>query len=526
MATTESVKGLLLRSSINLKAINESTRSFSEGMTKARLSTQKIASSLEESNRIKKKMIASDDTWFRKRRNAVKRKENEDLMEAGSIGGAVKRTGKALADSTKGFLGRIMDFVGVIMVGWLASNLPTIIKGAQELMKKIQGVVDITTGWFNFVVGIFSGLGANLEQQQDSVTNSNLTLQKESGAVEKELNNVRRGINIMEMEILDGFNQYNAAVDEENKKRGKKDENKDDGAEGQQNQWWDFLDLFPNKEKEQEVETDQESDENQVESEQESEQESDSVQVDSDKDKVANLKTQQNNKVEKVDTDRDSELEESEIFKDEGDGEPLDMFKDGGIVEGKPHSQGGEDINVEGGEAVIPKKSVDKLGPEFITKMIQGNVDTTSGKLQEAGSLMKKLVAEQSEQMKGVDGIFDDMQGSIDKLKKKKKEDKGNRGFLGWRSSVDWLTGGLTDLDKKGNEFNLINPKNKKEKIEKLKTPRKGSKVIMLNNESSNSSPSGGQPSLSKPSGGVRRLSGDTGSFYRKIASASIYAYT
>ena len=92
MATTESVKGLLLRSSINLKAINESTRSFSEGMTKARLSTQKIASSLEESNRIKKKMIASDDTWFRKRRNAVKRKENEDLMEAGSIGGAVKRT--------------------------------------------------------------------------------------------------------------------------------------------------------------------------------------------------------------------------------------------------------------------------------------------------------------------------------------------------------------------------------------------------------------------------------------------------
>ena len=522
MATTESVKGLLLRSSINLKAINESTRSFSEGMTKARLSTQKIASSLEESNRIKKKMIASDDTWFRKRRNAVKRKENEDLMEAGSIGGAVKRTGKALADSTKGFLGRIMDFVGVIMVGWLASNLPTIIKGAQELMKKIQGVVDITTGWFNFVVGIFSGLGANLEQQQDSVTNSNLTLQKESGAVEKELNNVRRGVNIMEMEILDGFNQYNAAVDEENKKRGKKDENKDDGAEGQQNQWWDFLDLFPNKEKEQEVETDQESDENQV----ESEQESDSVQVDSDKDKVANLKTQQNNKVEKVDTDRDSESEESEIFKDEGDGEPLDMFKDGGIVEGKPHSQGGEDINVEGGEAVIPKKSVDKLGPEFITKMIQGNVDTTSGKLQEAGSLMKKLVAEHSEQMKGVDGIFDDMQGSIDKLKKKKKEDKGNRGFLGWRSSVDWLTGGLTDLDKKGNEFNLINPKNKKEKIEKLKTPRKGSKVIMLNNESSNSSPSGGQPSLSKPSGGVRRLSGDTGSFYRKIASASIYAYT
>ena len=38
-------------------------------------------------------------------------------------------------------------------------------------------------------------------------------------------------------------------------------------------------------------------------------------------------------------------------------------------------------------------------------------------------------------------------------------EEKGNRGFLGWRSSLDWMSGGLLDLDKKGSDFNLINPK-------------------------------------------------------------------
>ncbi len=48
----------------------------------------------------------------------------------------------------------------------------------------------------------------------------------------------------------------------------------------------------------------------------------------------------------------------------------------------------------------------------------------------------------------------------IDTPTEQKKE--GNRGFLGWRSSVDWLTGGLTDLDKKGSDFNLINPKSQK----------------------------------------------------------------
>ena len=45
-----------------------------------------------------------------------------------------------------------------------------------------------------------------------------------------------------------------------------------------------------------------------------------------------------------------------------------------------------------------------------------------------------------------------------------KKE--GNRGLLGWRSSLDWMTGGLTDFDKKGNDFNLFNGKSdKKEQL-------------------------------------------------------------
>ena len=45
-----------------------------------------------------------------------------------------------------------------------------------------------------------------------------------------------------------------------------------------------------------------------------------------------------------------------------------------------------------------------------------------------------------------------------------KKE--GNRGFLGWKSSLDWMTGGLTDFDKKGSDWNLFNGKSdKKEQL-------------------------------------------------------------
>tara|TARA_B100000965_G_C19513718_1_gene723122 strand:- start:419 stop:1243 length:825 start_codon:yes stop_codon:yes gene_type:complete len=54
---------------------------------------------------------------------------------------------------------------------------------------------------------------------------------------------------------------------------------------------------------------------------------------------------------------------------------------------------------------------------------------------------------------------------SLDTPSEEKKE--GNRGLLGWRSSLDWMTGGLTDFDKKGSDFNLIN--NKSQKTNQLK---------------------------------------------------------
>ncbi len=37
-------------------------------------------------------------------------------------------------------------------------------------------------------------------------------------------------------------------------------------------------------------------------------------------------------------------------------------------------------------------------------------------------------------------------------------KEEGDRGFLGWKSSLDWMTGGLTDFDNKGSEGNLFNP--------------------------------------------------------------------
>jgi len=109
---------IALGSSINLRNINKSLSGLSDSVRSARSSASNITKSLLEGNREKRKSLALSASLFRRRREATIRKDREDILEARGVGGAVKRSGKVIMNSTKGFLGRIMDFLGVVLLGW------------------------------------------------------------------------------------------------------------------------------------------------------------------------------------------------------------------------------------------------------------------------------------------------------------------------------------------------------------------------------------------------------------------------
>ena len=81
------------------------------------------------------------------RRQAARRKEREDLVEASGIGGAIKRTNKIVSSSTRGFLGRILDFIGTLLIGWAVVNIPKIIALAKNLFKRMQKFFKVITGF-------------------------------------------------------------------------------------------------------------------------------------------------------------------------------------------------------------------------------------------------------------------------------------------------------------------------------------------------------------------------------------------
>ena len=145
------VRNSLLKSSISIKSIQDSVTKFSAGILRARSSAGQIAEITSNNNRFKQSLIGRDNEFFRKRREGVARKVREDELEATTVGGVLRRQGTLVAKSTRGFLGRILDFIGVLLLGWLINTLPAIIKMVGELIKKMRQLVNILTG---FVDGI------------------------------------------------------------------------------------------------------------------------------------------------------------------------------------------------------------------------------------------------------------------------------------------------------------------------------------------------------------------------------------
>jgi len=139
------------RSSINVRNINKSLSGLNKSLLRARDSARSVRTTITESTRDKRKSFSASISAFNKRRESARRKEREDIVEASSIKGAISRSTSVVANSTRGFLGRILDFLGTLLVGWALTNLPGIIKAAQNLIERMEKYFELLN---NFRIGL------------------------------------------------------------------------------------------------------------------------------------------------------------------------------------------------------------------------------------------------------------------------------------------------------------------------------------------------------------------------------------
>ena len=138
MATNQDIANqALIKSSGSIRKIGESMAAFSGAIRSSLTSSREIVKTSNKNVKFKGQLIRDDRKYFRKRREASLRRQREDVIEASTTGGVIQRAGKIRTTSTKGFLGRILDFFGIIFIGWGIKNLPNIIKGADGLRKRM-----------------------------------------------------------------------------------------------------------------------------------------------------------------------------------------------------------------------------------------------------------------------------------------------------------------------------------------------------------------------------------------------------
>ena len=404
------VRNSLLRSSLSIKSIQNSVTKFTSGILKARSSAGEVAKITSDSNRFKQSLIGKDNEFFRKRREGVARKVREDELEATTVGGVLRRQGTLVAKSTRGFLGRVMDFIGVLLLGWLINTLPGIIKMVGELIKKMRQVVNIMTGFVDGLADVLSGIFQTISGFVDRFKREDF--EKSRNEMDENMTKAENGFNKLNQDLvnavtpLQDYRNYGltdddvADVEDEaeklrNEQKGNQQDQEGDDQEGDKPTGFmrgltglvDFAtfgmtdldkrgDLFKSDESETEDQGDEQNQEQEGEQQQENEEEESDVSLNKkiDKLQVEGL-TPNVSKVEQV--KNVNELRQSLETEDVKTNEDLDKpnkeerFSTGGEVEGKP---GIDNVlaKLTSGEFIMTKETTERIGANFLEMLNKG----------------------------------------------------------------------------------------------------------------------------------------------------------
>jgi len=150
---------MAISSPINIQNVSGSIRSLKLGLNRAKQSVSSIKTAILNRTIFKRQAIAGRKVLQNRRTENIGRRDQEDILEATGISGVFKRAGTVATESAKGFLGRILDFITTMLVGWLLYNLPTILTMVKDLIKRVQSLFSLLQGFISNVGKVFGDFG-------------------------------------------------------------------------------------------------------------------------------------------------------------------------------------------------------------------------------------------------------------------------------------------------------------------------------------------------------------------------------
>ena len=185
-----------IRNSVSIQGIKNSIGDLSSALQKSNTFARNLAKESYETAKFKSTLIGQDQKYFRRRQENFRRKQREDFIEASTVGGTVKKTGSIINNSSRGFLGRILDALGIILVGWSVTNFNKIIKHGEVFIKTIIRTIGA-------IDRLLDGILDVVEDFTTMLTSTNNTLSTQAQTLEEEKQEMRNAVDFVDKEFLE-----------------------------------------------------------------------------------------------------------------------------------------------------------------------------------------------------------------------------------------------------------------------------------------------------------------------------------
>jgi len=145
--------------------------------------------------KVKRENIVSRKVFNKRIKEKRRRMSKEQALET------FKTRGKSGAPNVPGksFLQRILDFIGILLVGWLVDKLPKIIKWVQNLIERIRKLVDSLKSFIKNLGDWFKSIGSIVSAGWDNIRNFDFTDQ--SGKLKKAMTDMENAFKGMQTDI-------------------------------------------------------------------------------------------------------------------------------------------------------------------------------------------------------------------------------------------------------------------------------------------------------------------------------------
>ena len=199
MATTADV--ISQTSSINL--ITKSISSTRSSLSSTNVSVGRIQKIIETKTKVRSDLFFKNQIIERRRREASKRREYEDQIEASRVTTNFQSGLKVASSSSQGPLSRILSFLGYMGAGWIVENLPTWIGMGQEFIARMKRAGQIIYSIPQTMWRILQEFGNVLNSVGTNIRNLDFT--DSSNEVQNSFTQLTDTIDLLGTQIVDGF---------------------------------------------------------------------------------------------------------------------------------------------------------------------------------------------------------------------------------------------------------------------------------------------------------------------------------